>query len=550
MGNSITEHPISIVSPTSAPVRERANGLGYTGWLLLVIVWSISLGYGATVLYRGWQQPDEGLLAQSAERVLEGQVPHRDFQDMYTGGLSYLHAFGFKLLGTNLSSLRVVLFIFFAVWIPVVYWIASRITDVKVAAGATLLAVAWSVPNYPASLPSWYNLFFATFGTAALVRYLEVGSTWWLILAGLSAGVSCLFKITGFYFVAAALLFFVFHQQYRTLKNPGGKAVLIYHAFITLSLLAFLTLIVSLLRARWGAAEVYHFLLPQLALTGVLLFQEWTQRTRAYRRPHGANVVSMSAPFLFGVLIPIGLFVIGYVYVRALPQLINGIFVLPTKRLSNVFRSAPLEGIVPMLLMLYLIYKIAGERGRKRWILEVGLALMLAGAIWAADRWESIFLVTWYSIAALIPMIVVLAAIALLRSENDKVHNQQLMLLAAVLSVCSLVQFPFSNVGYYCYVAPLMILAISALLRLRAVPRSTLSIIFAVFLLFPVLVLRPRLGRNQYPPANLVQLETPRAGGLMVREDEAREYDDLVRLVQEHAEIGSYIYAAPNSPEV
>ena len=36
----------------------------------------------------------------------------------------------------------------------------------------------------------------------------------------------------------------------------------------------------------------------------------------------------------------------------------------------------------------------------------------------------------------------------------------------------------------------------------------------------------------------------------MVREDEAREYDDLVRLVQEHAEIGSYIYAAPNSPEV
>ena len=33
----------------------------------------------------------------------------------------------------------------------------------------TVLAVFWSVPNYPAAMPSWYNLYLATGGTLALM---------------------------------------------------------------------------------------------------------------------------------------------------------------------------------------------------------------------------------------------------------------------------------------------------------------------------------------------------------------------------------------------
>jgi len=53
---------------------------------------------------RGWVPHDEGLLGQSAERLLAGQLPHRDFDEVYTGGLSYLHALAFEVGGVRLIA--------------------------------------------------------------------------------------------------------------------------------------------------------------------------------------------------------------------------------------------------------------------------------------------------------------------------------------------------------------------------------------------------------------------------------------------------------------
>src|SRR5206468_3004365 len=114
----------------------------------------------------------DGAMAQSAERFLQGQLPHRDFDEIYTGGLTWLNAGAFRLLGTTLWSLRVVLFAVFVAWVPAVFYIASRFARPLAAGAVTLLAVVWSVPNYPAAMPSWYNLFLATFGVAALLRYV------------------------------------------------------------------------------------------------------------------------------------------------------------------------------------------------------------------------------------------------------------------------------------------------------------------------------------------------------------------------------------------
>src|SRR5579864_7596362 len=174
-------------------------------WLVLLAVWVITLGYAWSFLLYGWISRDDGLLAHSAERVLNGELPHRDFQDVYVGLLSYLHALVFRISGTNLASLRYALLFAFALFVPAFFWTAARIANRSSAAAATLIAAAWSIGNYPASMPSWYNLFFATFGLAAVFRYLEAPSGWLLFAAGVSAGISCLFKITGLYFVAALL---------------------------------------------------------------------------------------------------------------------------------------------------------------------------------------------------------------------------------------------------------------------------------------------------------------------------------------------------------
>ena len=43
------------------------------------------------------------------------------------------------------------------------------------AAMVTALCVAWSLPNYFAALPSWYVIFFTTFGIQAFLRHVDSG---------------------------------------------------------------------------------------------------------------------------------------------------------------------------------------------------------------------------------------------------------------------------------------------------------------------------------------------------------------------------------------
>ena len=64
---------------------------------------------------RGWWPHDEGLLGQSADAVLRGGVPHIDYEESYSGGLSWLYAGVFKVAGVELLNIRWFLF-FGASW--------------------------------------------------------------------------------------------------------------------------------------------------------------------------------------------------------------------------------------------------------------------------------------------------------------------------------------------------------------------------------------------------------------------------------------------------
>lgn len=57
---------------------------GYVKLTLAVLTFVGASVYMWSMLRRGWIPHDEGALAQSAERVLLGQLPHRDFDELYT----------------------------------------------------------------------------------------------------------------------------------------------------------------------------------------------------------------------------------------------------------------------------------------------------------------------------------------------------------------------------------------------------------------------------------------------------------------------------------
>src|ERR1019366_4691706 len=275
----------------------------------------------------------EGTYAQSAERVLHGELPHRDFDDVYSGGLAYLDALAFRELGTNLASLRIVLFVFFMAWVPSLFYIASRFASAYAAGGVTLLAVAWSVPNYPAAAPSWYNLFFATFGTAALFRYLDVGSRRWLFIAGICGGLSILVKTPGFYFVAAVLLFLIFNEQGISGKRNGHPRHngWLYTLTVVTGLLTFLYLLFRLVHTLAESSWLICFFLPALAIVALLLAREFIGSSP----PSGerfATLVGSGVPFAAGIALPLLAFLLPYIWSGSTPALLRGLFVLPMKR--------------------------------------------------------------------------------------------------------------------------------------------------------------------------------------------------------------------------
>ena len=248
-----------------------------TRTLLFVAAWVVALAYAWTYLDRGWVPHDEGTLAFSAERVMDGMVPHLDYDEVYTGGLAFAGAAAFKVFGVDLFTLRLLLFALFALWIPVVYWSARRFATPSLSVVVTLLAGAWSIPAYSAAIPSWFNLFFAGFAVACLLRHLETSGRRWLVAAGIAAGVSILVKVVGLYLVAGCLLALAFFEQAAPRRDlePRESSGRLYSGLVTAAGIALSLLVWSVVRQVAEPVVFLHFVLPAALLSGWLAVTEW-----------------------------------------------------------------------------------------------------------------------------------------------------------------------------------------------------------------------------------------------------------------------------------
>jgi len=550
-------------APNSPSSRSRAGArTGPRWWILLLVVWCLGGAYAGVYLKRGWVPHDEGAFAQSADRVLHGELPHRDYTEIYTGGLAYLNAFAFRYLGEDLAVLRIVLFVFFLVWIPVFYWIVSNLAADWIAGGATLLAVVWSLPNYSAAVPSWYNLFFATFGLAALFAYLSDRSRRWLIVAGLCGGCSFLVKSIACFYFAGVLLFFLFLEQCESRPEPGRTNVRspLYSAFLVSSIVLFLAALALLIREHGSPEEILNFVFPTAILATLILLRERDATNRSSRERFLA-LLRTTLPFGLGFLIPLSGFLIPYLLGNALRDFLSGVFLLPFKRVWGAFMTPPhLVTIFPLILLIGVLALGAWLGSKIRWVFTVALGLAFGyGLISSAHNLVN-YQTIWNTAYWATPVLAALGASALRRrasceaAPEDGLEKQQLFLVLAVSFLCAFVQYPFSAPIYFCYVAPLLILATVAILRaFPAIPKPMLAIVFCGFFLFAVLRVTPpfiyALGFYYQPDPETHVLDLPRSGRLRIDPDPAKMYGQLIPLIQEHAGTGE-IYATPDCPEI
>jgi hypothetical protein len=534
-------------------MRERAPV-----YLALACVLALAWYHASHTLFAGWNVPsDDGVLAQSAERVLRGELPHRDFDALWSGGLDWLNAGAFRLLGVRLSSLRVLVVVAWLIGLAAMFDAARNFLPIWGAAAITWCASLWTLPLSPDPLPSWYNLFFALAGSAAVLRAIRGNTRRWMFAAGLTAGASVAVKIVGLYFVAAVFLFCVFEAQSRTktadVSSP--RASRWYGWLVTIGLAGFLGEVLSLVAYDARANTLLQFFAPSLAMAVVLIWREWRSDGSTDAARFGA-LSELILPFLAGMVAVVAVWIAPYARSGAVSALVRGIFILPQLRFELVtyplpgLRSAGLSVLPFALLLVAAPYVRQPLRHADRWALGVVVALALAFDY----NGSATVLTTWYAFRALTPCVALLAAWWLLRPPMGEAipsgRQSAVFFLVSAAATCSLVQVPMSFVGYFLYFVPLLMLGAGALWT--ALPRMPREVPLALVALAIGFQLRgsSELATNGAPRAAdvMVPLGLPRGGILVPREDSAR-YTAIRAEVARRA-TSEWLYVWHDSPEI
>ena len=174
-GVNVTAGQVRTTSrPWSESPRARLALLeGRPGTIILVLLWLGSCAFLALHLNQGWVAGDEGYFSESATRILDGQLPHRDFIEVYTGGLAFLNAGVFAVFGENLVWMRLPLFAVFVAYIPCVYAVSRRFVPRLPSALVAALRGRVGPGHLSSSAHVVVPAFFSVFGALALLKYLE-----------------------------------------------------------------------------------------------------------------------------------------------------------------------------------------------------------------------------------------------------------------------------------------------------------------------------------------------------------------------------------------
>jgi hypothetical protein len=538
-------------SPSEGVVtRTNANAVAIPTPFIGAALVALSLVYLLLFVPRGWIPHDEGMIGQSAERVMLGGIPHVNYEEPYTGGLTWMHAAVFKIAGIDLLYLRWLLFAGAALSQLFTYLLLRRYLDPISAGLGVWVALAWSFPNYFAALPSWWVLTCALGCVWAFVRYVETGWLRYAAAAGLFAGISILIKQTGLYVLVALVMALLYGAR----RQDGESKVFSLRRIVCVAVaLAAVGLAIAIMRSRLAIAEMLYLLLPIAACSRLLLMADGGDTSPPSQRGLLAPGIAVAAAAL-----PLVCFAAPYLTGERFAQLLNGLFILPQKRLEFATMQMPpaywiLAG-APFVAMIVAIHghhrdtMIGPGITRAIWFLAVPLPIVALYDAWSYELiWQAA-----RSFAALLPVAV--CGLLLSRRVHDAKQRWLLFGLVSMLAWASLIQFPFSAPIYFCYITPLAVIAAVAVAgstsgfrQYLGRPAAFLLLMFALFSMNRGYIYN--LGfEHDDSYAFTVPLNFERAH-INVSAADAVTYHRVMELIATHLDGGALV-AGPDCPEV
>lgn len=494
-------------------------------------------------LFRGWYPWDDGAMAQVADRVLHGQLPHRDFDDPWTGGWSFVQAGIFGLFGTSLRMLRIPIFVGWLGSLACGFRLARRFATPPVAGVATLAWAVWSLYAWHYPLLNWYYAPLALFAAWGVTRFVESGRRRYVVFAGVMVGIAIIQKITGLFLLAALLLWCAAHvaqaARDKAARDMAARDMAApargwgYAVFVTGAGAIFVLLVARLvlgLPADIHGSAMYLFVLP----IGVCVLWLGGSAHRA-GVPAGEGVralIALLAPLAIGVAVPLIPFFLLYVAHGAVSDLLIGVFVRPAVRLSLIWSPPPgrlaTAGMMlaPMVLVLGVRYA-APARSRAGAGFAVVLGI-LGGMLAQRDQF------TASSAAMMVRSLpIMLPCVALWgswrREEEPGPYGSVVFLLIACAATAQLLQVPWASLSYALYATPIAVVAFVALLAHRNAMASPAVLLAGAFLVVAGFR-HPATTAEKPEPDRWARLSMPR-GGLSVSPQDSTLFDRVAQVM-------------------
>jgi hypothetical protein len=357
----------------------------------------VALCYFALTATRTLDPRDEGYLLARSAQVLAGEVPHRDFPDVYGPGVFALTAVAMKLGDGEILAVRVLLMLFKAAAVVFGFLISRRLAPAAAASFASLLAIAyWG--RLSANLNSPYASLFAIplcLGALwLLLRALERRSWRGHLAAGLVAGAAILFKQSLGLMVVYGMALAIWGA---TMLEPGSarqERTLSARRWTSFCWLAAGLLVLAPASSYLGARDyLLHFLAMHVLVAGVAV--------SAWRRGGPPGLSAGLGPGLvpFGVgaaLAPTAALVL-YAYWGSLGALLQDMFIEPLSRESYYVAAVlpPLGlGVAVLGAAALVTAMLAALGGRRRggWVLgAVGVLALATGRFAIPSEYPRLF---------------------------------------------------------------------------------------------------------------------------------------------------------------
>jgi hypothetical protein len=214
-----------------------------------------------------------GYSVSPAERLLQGEVPYRDFLYNYTPGILWLNAGLMRWFGVSLMTIHAGLYAFKLAALMALYFVAKRLVGVWVALVPVALALSWIGYKYIFGVfPTQYSMVFVLLAITSMLKYDESEKLKWLFFSGASIGAVFLFKYNvGILLLACGTTVVLLRQlttSNATLTQRLWTAIKIPTIYWIGFAIAVVPMVIYLMQNQALGAMVNHFLHHVSAYSG------------------------------------------------------------------------------------------------------------------------------------------------------------------------------------------------------------------------------------------------------------------------------------------